>query len=75
MNTSDTPTPKPAPPKRPQVDQVFDGKTAAPSEKPKFVRKPHLTERPLKNHDGLLALRKKMGGFTPSQSRSKKEKK
>jgi hypothetical protein len=31
----------------------------------KFVLRPHLTERPLKQHEGLLALRKEMDNSTP----------
>ena len=47
-------------------------------EKPKYVLKPHLTERPLKQHEGLMALRKQMEDSKPKrsgQSRTHKEKK
>lgn len=48
------------------------------AEKPKYVLKPHLTERPLKQHEGLMALRKQMEDRKPKrsgQSRTNKEKK
>lgn len=48
------------------------------AEKPKFIVKPHLTERPLKGHEGLMALRQQLESETPKrsgQSRTHKEKK
>lgn len=46
-------------------------------EKPKFVLKPHLTERPLKGHEGLEALKKQLEDSSPKrpQRRNNKEKK
>lgn len=73
MNSSDTPRPKPAPPKAKTL--VGNATPPAENEKPKFVRRPHLTERPFKAHEGLAALRKQMDKVTPSQSRANKEKK
>lgn len=48
------------------------------ADKPKFVVQPHLTERPLKGHEGLMALRQQLESETPKrsgQSRTNKEKK
>ena len=47
-------------------------------EKPKFVRRPHLTDRPFRAHEGLLALQKQMEDSKPArqgQRRNNKEKK
>lgn len=75
--------PKPGPPKpKPPVATVeppeFDREIVAPSvAKPKFVRKPHLTNRPFVGHEGLQALQKSMQAKpTPrGQRRTNKEKK
>jgi len=76
MNTNaEAPRPKPGPPKPkatpyPQLAEAATtaanavaelGKALeAPLPKPKFVRKPHLTEKPFRNHEGLQALAKQM---------------
>lgn len=45
---------------RPKVEVEQERK--APVVKKPFVPKPHLTQRPLKNHPGLQQLRTKSGG-------------
>lgn len=58
MTTNDTPRPKPAPPKpRPEPAKV---RQEAPKEKPKFVRKPHLTEKPFKDSEEMQKLQKSL---------------
>ena len=77
MTTSDSPRPKPGPPKAKapvaEEKKVISSAPAAPKERPKYVQKPHLTERPFKNHEGLLAIRKSLESANRSQSRAKKE--
>lgn len=71
MTTSETPRPKPGPPKKaPVVAEV-------PKEKPKYIRKPHLTDKPFQAHSGLQQLQKEMANLTPKrgQRRTNKEKK
>lgn len=80
------PRPKPAfpKPKVPVVEPVVAptpepiGVDISKREKPKFVRKPHLTERPFQSHEGLQALQKQMESQKPKrrgQRRTNKEKK
>lgn len=61
MTTNETPRPKPAPPKKSlqDIEATTPLKTVT-NEKPKFVRKPHLTEKPFRSHEGLQALKKSM---------------
>jgi len=76
MTSSDTPRPKPAPPKpKPTAEAPVKAANTPKAEKPKFVRKPHLTERPFKAHEGLLELQKQLEKKSPSQARSNKGKK
>lgn len=48
--------PKPGPPKR-NAAPVEVGVDISTKPKPQFVRKPHLTNRPLRGHKGLEALK------------------
>lgn len=70
------------------VDYILDGASVPLSggmavviekavEKPKYVLKPHLTERPLKGHEGLEALKKQLEDSAPKRAprRNNKEKK
>lgn len=47
-----TSRPKPHPPvKKVEPEKSSSSTTSSPAEKPKFVRKPHLTERPFQNEE------------------------
>jgi hypothetical protein len=50
--------PKPHAPAK--AEEQSAPKPVEPKEKPVFVRKPHLTDRPFKGHEGLQALRNSM---------------
>lgn len=73
------PRPKPAPPKpKTEVLSKIEENTKLKSivgSKPKFVRQLHLTERPLKGHEGLAALAKTLETPRRGQRRTNKEKK
>lgn len=51
-----TPTPKDMPKRKLSFKETVEKVMAEPV-KPPFVRKPHLTDRPLKNDPALLALK------------------
>lgn len=55
--------PKPQPPKQPAPAKGKDVKQP-------FVLRPHLTEKPFRNHEGLAELRKSLGN-TPRDRRTK----
>lgn len=78
MTMNDNPKPKP-PPAKPQPMKEAPVKVLVGSseskERPKYVQKPHLTERPFKDHAGLVEMRKKLESTNRSQSRTTKEKK
>ena len=69
MNDNEAPRPKPAPPK-PKAPEAPPAQSAEkikksmeygkPQDKPKFVRKPHLTDRPFVQNEGLKALQKEL---------------
>lgn len=75
---TETPKPKPPPAKpQPMVEapvKVLVGSNP-PKERPKYVQKPHLTERPFKDHSGLAEMRKQLESNNRGQTRTKKEKK
>lgn len=90
MTINTTPIPKPAAPKpkapvrevtpselhNGYADPVMVGVNT--SDKPKFMRRPHLTDRPFRSHEGLLAMQKQMEDSKPArqgQRRNNKEKK
>jgi hypothetical protein len=86
MTTDEKPRPKPAPPKprtkpgeSPEVGELREkiNRPEPIKEKPKFVRKPHLTDRPFKENAELQKLQKSMEHTTPrrGQRRSNKESK
>lgn len=54
---------------------VVEQKPQSKLPKPVFVRKPHLTDRPLKNHLGLLELHKELSAMKPPATNSRKNKK
>lgn len=86
-----TPRPKPAPPKKPlvgldaakiekaaeAVQELAKVLATPPAPKPPFVRKPHLTDSPFRQHEGLKALKQQMEKKQPrrGQRRPNKEKK
>lgn len=71
--------PKPMPPKPVlKVEPTVIETAPEAKEKPKYVLKPHLTERPLKGHKGLQGMLKQMEEANPprrGQRRNLKEKK
>lgn len=84
MTTSDTPRPKPAPPKPKPVPTIPPAVKSTPDAKPKFVRKPHLTDKPFKAHEGIQKLAEALAKPIPEkkyptprrgQRRTNKEKK
>jgi hypothetical protein len=69
--------PKPQPPKPKAPTPVEKtpvspvGEPVSPRVKPPFVMKPHLTERPLRNHEGLSKLRDSMQSKTIKRDKRK----
>lgn len=70
MNPNEVPKPKP-----PVKHTTVAGKAEPPKEKPKYVRKPHLTDNPFRAHEGLKAMSKNMENLTPRKGRGRKKEK
>jgi hypothetical protein len=72
MTTNDAPRPKPAPPKKTlaQIEATTPLKVIN-NEKPKYVRKPHLTDKPFKNDPVLGSVLKMMKDTEPEDKQPK----